>query len=201
MISPCHGRSSAGSWASPDRSTGASHKSDEKLWTRNSADRDGRRIWPENLDFVRLPATVTGSIPAKRPGTAAFPPRAFMDLGSRGGESNPGPRHCERRALPTELRPASGHSRPEYEWPVWVTFASSRPRRGCRLLLRVVGCLPQKNGATVSGGRRPTSLGGGNRGPATPGGGVFYGESAIGWRGGIGLSGSTPARRASRGGL
>ena len=52
------------------------------LWTPKSADRDGRRIWPENLDFVRLPATVVGSIPAKRPGTAPFPPRAFMDPGS-----------------------------------------------------------------------------------------------------------------------
>ncbi len=67
------------------------------LWTPKSADRDGRRIWPENLDFVRLPATVTGSIPAKRPGTAAFPPRAFMDPGSlesgwwSKGESNPVP--------------------------------------------------------------------------------------------------------------
>ncbi len=97
MISPFHGRSNAGSWASPDRSIGALHKSDDKLWTRNSADRDGRRIRPENLDFVRLPATVTGSIPAKRPGTAPFPPGAFMDPGSlesgwwSEGDSNPVP--------------------------------------------------------------------------------------------------------------
>jgi hypothetical protein len=33
-------------------------------------------------------------------------------------------------------------------------------------LLRLLGCLPLKNEATSSGGWRPRSLGGGNRGPA-----------------------------------
>ena len=47
------------------------------------------------LEFARLPAMVAGSVPAKRPGTAAFPPRTFMDPGSlesgwwSRGESNP----------------------------------------------------------------------------------------------------------------
>jgi hypothetical protein len=46
-------------------------------------------------------------------------------------------------------------------------------------LFRVVGCLPHKNVGASSGGRRPTSLRGGNRGPVTRGGAAFYGESAF----------------------
>jgi hypothetical protein len=44
---------------------------------------------------------------------------------------------------------------------------SGHVRKSTRLpiLLRVLGCLPLKNGASRSGGRRPRSLRGGNRGP------------------------------------
>ena len=61
-----------------------------------------------------LPAKAAGSVTAKRLGTGAFAQRAVMDPGSpeKGwwsrGESNPGPSHCERDALPSELRPPRG---------------------------------------------------------------------------------------------
>ena len=38
------------------------------------------------------------------------------------------------------------------------------------MLLRVLGCLPLLDDATGSGGRRPRSLKGGNRGPGSLGG-------------------------------
>ncbi len=69
------------------------------------------------------------------------------------------------------------------------------------LLLRVVGHLSQTAGAASSGGRCPTSLRGGNRGPVTRGGGAFYGESAIGGRGWIERLGSTPLRRSAQEGF
>ncbi len=85
----------------------ASHSFSPGIFAKDGpADRDGRRIWPENLDFVRLPATVVGSVPANRR-TAAFPPRAFMDPGSLKsgwwcGQSgaNPSPPNFDRVAGP-----------------------------------------------------------------------------------------------------
>ncbi len=71
----------------------------------------------------------------------------------------------------------------------------------CPLLLRVVGHLSQTDGAASSGGRCPTSLGGGNRGPITRGGAAFYGESGIDPVGWIGRLGSTPLRRSARDGF
>ncbi len=56
-------------------------KPTEKLWRSKPADRDGRRNWSGNLEFVRLPVTIGGGVPAKRPETAAFPRSAFMDPG------------------------------------------------------------------------------------------------------------------------
>ena len=82
-----------------------------------------------------------------------------------------------------------------------VTCRLKRTSSLLRLLLRVVGCLPRIDGATVSVGRRPTSLRGGNRGPATRGGACVYGESAIVRRRRIGRPGSSPVRRTGRGGV
>jgi hypothetical protein len=48
------------------------------------------------------------------------------------------------------------------------------------LLLRVLGRLPLKAGATHSGGRRPRSLRGGNRGTCSLGGAGRYGDSGAG---------------------
>ena len=53
----------------------------EKLWTRKPADGDGRRVWPGNPRYVRLSTMVAGSVPAKRPGTAAFARRGVMAPG------------------------------------------------------------------------------------------------------------------------
>ena len=51
----------------------------KKLWRSKPADRDGRRIWPGNSEFVRLPIMAAGNHLRKRPGNAAFAPRAVMD--------------------------------------------------------------------------------------------------------------------------
>jgi hypothetical protein len=47
------------------------------------------------------------------------------------------------------------------------------------LLLRVLGCLPLKDDATHSGGKRLRSLKGGNRGTGSLGGAADYGESGV----------------------
>src|SRR5207245_5404961 len=52
------------------------------------------------------------------------------------------------------------------------TTAAQPWRREPLLMLRLLGCLPLKDGITGSGGRRPRSLGGGNRGRAWDGGSV-----------------------------
>ena len=85
--------------------------------------------------------------------------------------------------------------------PKWVTCRLKLTSSLLQLLLRVVGCLSHKNGAASSGGRRPTSLSGGNRGPITRGGATFYGESGIDPLGWIGRLGSTPLRRSARDGF
>jgi len=51
-------------------------------------------------------------------------------------------------------------------------FTNKVPRP---LLLRVVGHLPPMDEATNAGGRCPTSLRGGNRGPGSLGGGALWG--------------------------
>jgi len=45
------------------------------------------------------------------------------------------------------------------------------------LMLRVLGRLPLMDDATHTGGRRPRSVRGGNRGPSSLGGAAGYGDS------------------------
>ena len=79
-----------------------------------------------------------------------------------------------------------------FEYPIRSVLGHALHGLLSPLLLRVVGHLPQTDGAASSGGRCPTSLRGGNRGPTTPGGAAFYGESGIDPLGWIGRLGSTP---------
>ena len=51
--------------------------------------------------FSRAPA----SKPRINKSAGSFLSRRFLFIWWSCGESNPGPRHCERRALPTELQP------------------------------------------------------------------------------------------------
>ena len=58
--------------------------------------------------------------------------------------------------------------------------ASYHTSSGLPLLFRVLGRLPLKDDATHSGGRRPRSLRGGNRGPGSLDGAAHYGECGVG---------------------
>ena len=73
--------------------------------------------------------------------------------------------------------------------------------RRCPFWLRVLGCLPRRGCAAVTGGRRRRSLQVGNRGPARLVGGAGYGDSGmgVGGRMGRGLRGASGERtRRSR---
>ena len=104
------------------------------------------------------------------------------------------------------LTPNTRHQISDVGFPRVYDWCCSKSGRRCQrslgpLLLRVVGHLPQTDGAASSGGRCRTSLKGGNRGPITQGGAAFYGESVIDPLGWIGRSGSTPLRRSARDGF
>ncbi len=113
------------------------------------------------------------------------------------------PRHpLVRRIFPTYENPTKKNSQPEsarnagrrfrrfgvcrcnVRFPPNYVRCTSESRRSSPdgewlLLLRVVGHLSHTDGAASSGGRCPTSLRGGTRGPATLGGAVGYGDCVV----------------------